>query len=173
MLTVRKLVKANRSLYEKNRLTDEELISQMRYASVLFTWANVETGINGHNVRTILLAGHETTATTMNWGLMELANNPAVQDRLRSEIYSMKTSIQARGGGEFTASDFDAMPYLTAVIKEILRVYPVSFHNHRQSGKDDVLPLSKPMVLKSGEVVNEILVPKGTKVVLSITGYNR
>ena len=87
MLTVRKLVKANRSLDEKNRLTDEELISQMRYASAVSTRTNTEIGINGHNVRTILLAGHETTATTMNWGLMELANNPAVQDRLRSEIY--------------------------------------------------------------------------------------
>lgn len=129
--------------------------------------------INVVYASTILLAGHETTATTMNWALMELANNPAVQNRLRSEIYSMGTFIQARCGGEFTASDFDAMPYLTAVVKEVLRMYPVSFHNHRQAGKDDILPVSKPMTLNSGQVVNEIMVPKGTKILLSITGYNK
>ncbi|KAK7691948.1 hypothetical protein QCA50_005353 [Cerrena zonata] len=146
------LIRANKSLDGKNRLTDDELISQMR---------------------TILLAGHETTATTMNWALLELSNNPAVQTRLRSEVYSMKTSLQARGCGEFSASDLDTMPYLSAVIKEVLRMYPVSFHNHRQSARDDILPLSKPMTLKSGLVVHEIPVPKGTKVLLSITGYNR
>jgi hypothetical protein len=43
----------------------------------------------------------------------------------------------------------------------------------RESAKDDVIPLSKPITTASGEVVNEIPVPKGMKFMLSIPAYNR
>ena len=41
------------------------------------------------------------------------------------------------------------------------------------AGKDDILPLSEPITTESGEVVNEIIVPKGTRIVASIAAYNR
>ena len=44
---------------------------------------------------------------------------------------------------------------------------------HREAGKDDVLPLSKPVVAKTGEVLSELPVPKGTTVTVSIAVYNR
>jgi cytochrome P450 len=56
---------------------------------------------------TILLAGHETTATSLAWALDLLLHHPAVMDRLRRELES---------GGE---------AYLEAVIKESLRLRPV------------------------------------------------
>ena len=67
--------------------------------------------------RTILLAGHETSATSLCWVLLEIARNPPVQKRLREEIRAMEQTIHARGDTEFTAADLDAMPYLSAVIK--------------------------------------------------------
>jgi hypothetical protein len=67
--------------------------------------------------RTILLAGHETSATTLCWVLLELARHPEVQQRLRQEIRDTEQAIRARGGSDFTASDLDNMSYLHAVIK--------------------------------------------------------
>jgi hypothetical protein len=67
--------------------------------------------------RTILLAGHETSATTLCWVLLEIAKHPDVQKRLREEIRAMEQAIHARGDVDFTATDLDGMPYLSAVIK--------------------------------------------------------
>jgi cytochrome P450 family 135 len=56
---------------------------------------------------TLLVAGHETSATALAWALEALARHPAALERLRDEV----------DAGE------DA--YLDAVIKEILRLRPV------------------------------------------------
>jgi cytochrome P450 len=62
---------------------------------------------------TLLLAGHETTATALSWTLERLVRHPAVVQRLRSE---------RRGGEE---ADSSPSPYLEATIKEALRLRPV------------------------------------------------
>jgi len=67
--------------------------------------------------RTVLIAGYETTATTLSWTLLEIARHPEMQTRLRDEIYEMEQKIQSRGDTEFTATDFENMPYLTAILK--------------------------------------------------------
>ncbi|KAJ7496593.1 cytochrome P450 [Mycena latifolia] len=146
------LVKANASENEKMKLNEDELLSQMR---------------------TIIMAGHETTANSFSWAVLELARQPKIQSRLRSEIHRMERTIQARGSYEFTTGDIEAMPYLAAVVKEVLRFHPVSFNNFRQSATDDVLPLFRPITLRSGEVITELPVPKGMKVIISIAAYNR
>lgn len=58
-------------------------------------------------------------------------------------------------------------------IQETLRYHPVVHTTFREAIKDDVLPLSKPIVTCSGKVINEIPVPKGLKIITSIGGYNR
>ncbi|KZT01474.1 cytochrome P450 [Laetiporus sulphureus 93-53] len=146
------LVKANASENEKTRLTHEEMISQMR---------------------TILLAGQETTSNTLSFGLYELAKHPHYQARLRAEIRETERSIRERGDATFSPSDLDSMPYLQAVVREILRFDPVVPHNFRMAAKDDVLPLSKPIRTLSGRVVGEVPIPKGIRLVLSIAAYNR
>ncbi len=57
---------------------------------------------------TLLLAGHETTATSIGWAFERLLRTPAVLERLVAEV-------EAADGSE----------YLEAVIKETLRVRPV------------------------------------------------
>lgn len=42
----------------------------------------------------------------------------------------------------------------------------------REAVKDDVLPLSDPIVTTSGEVINELPIAKGTRVWLSVPGYH-
>ena len=75
--------------------------------------------------RTILLAGHETTSTTISFILLELARNPKVQSRLRDEIRTTEMSVYARGDSQLDVQDVDAMPYLNAVIKVSMSLWHV------------------------------------------------
>jgi cytochrome P450 len=56
---------------------------------------------------TLLVAGHETTATSLSWAVERLTRNPDKLERLRAEV---------EAGGE---------EYLTATIQETLRLRPV------------------------------------------------
>ncbi|KAG7442653.1 cytochrome P450 [Guyanagaster necrorhizus] len=146
------LVKANVSENPKTQLDDEELLAQMN---------------------TIILAGHETTANAFSWTLLELSKRPEVQERLRAEIRAKERLIFDRGDTEFTVQDLDSMAYLTAVVKEVLRFHPVVYNIARVAARDDVLPLSKPVTLTTGKVVQEVPIPKGTFILASVAGYNK
>ncbi|KDQ64165.1 hypothetical protein JAAARDRAFT_201556 [Jaapia argillacea MUCL 33604] len=146
------LVKANKSTNVKAQLSEGEMFAQMR---------------------TVMLAGHETTGNSLTWTLWELAKNPKIQARLRNEIRDTEVNIRQRGGSDFTLADIEGMPYLQAVLKESLRFHPVALHMLRQPAKDEVIPLFKPIMTKSGKMVHEVAVPEGTRLILSIPAYNR
>ncbi|WP_407836761.1 cytochrome P450 [Streptomyces sp. DSM 116496] len=67
-----------------------------------------------------LLAGHETTATSLAFSLHLLARHPELQDRARAEITAV---LGDRTPG---AADLDRLPYLTQVLKEAMRLYPAA-----------------------------------------------
>ena len=52
-----------------------------------------------------------------------------------------------------------------------MRVYPAAIEIMRMSKKDDVLPLSKPVIGVSGKIHTEIRVPAGTPMFVSPIGY--
>ncbi|KIY53214.1 cytochrome P450 [Fistulina hepatica ATCC 64428] len=56
---------------------------------------------------------------------------------------------------------------------ESLRFHPTVPIINRSPTTDDVLPLSVPIALTTGEVINELPIPKGQKIVASIASYNR
>ena len=71
----------------------------------------------GDELMTLVVTGHETTATALAWGFYWLATNDDVAQRLRAEIH-------AKG----SAPEFKALAqleYLDATCKEILRIYPI------------------------------------------------
>jgi cytochrome P450 len=67
---------------------------------------------------TALVAGHETTATSIAWALERILSHPHVLARLKSEV---------RDAGEVDAEPekLTSLPYLDATIKEVLRLRPV------------------------------------------------
>jgi cytochrome P450 len=73
------------------------------------------------NVITMLLAGQETTASTISWIVHCMIEHPAIQARMHEEA--------VRVLGEATAPDFDTagkLPYIDAVIRETMRVRPIA-----------------------------------------------
>jgi cytochrome P450 len=81
-----------------------------------FTYQDVQD-----EVITLLFAGHETTATTLTWTLMLLAQHPEVEFKLREEIQSV---LQGRLP---TLQDFSQLRYTEMVIKESMRLYPAAW----------------------------------------------
>ncbi|MEU9299680.1 cytochrome P450 [Streptomyces sp. NPDC048269] len=67
-----------------------------------------------------LLAGHETTATSLAFALHLLGRHPEEQKRAREEI------TRVLGGRTPEAADLDRLPYLTQVLKEAMRLYPAA-----------------------------------------------
>jgi cytochrome P450 len=70
---------------------------------------------------TLLVAGHETTATALSWALHWLATRPEVCQRLRQELLE----AQPAPGSVPELSTLLRLPYLQAVCNETLRLYPV------------------------------------------------
>lgn len=68
-----------------------------------------------------LLAGHETTATSLTFALHLLGHYPEVQLRARAEVDALFAD-----GHRATAADFNELPYLTMVLKEAMRLYPAA-----------------------------------------------
>src|SRR6266567_2186245 len=94
---------------------------------------------------TLLLAGHETTATSVAWAIERLVRHPDKLERLVAEI-----DAEGDGGGE---------EYMTAVVNETLRVRPV-------------VPIVVRM-LQQELRVGAYRLPQGTRVVPSIYLTNR
>ena len=87
----------------------------------------------GDEVATMILAGHETTATALFWALYLLALDPATQDELAAEV----NGIDATG-----RSDVERLKFTRAVIDETMRLYPPAFLIARAaSGADTVAGL--------------------------------
>lgn len=70
---------------------------------------------------TLFLAGHETTALTLSWTWYLLAQNPVTEGRLREEL------SRVLAGRRMEAKDTESLPYLDAVIREALRLYPPAY----------------------------------------------
>jgi cytochrome P450 len=70
---------------------------------------------------TLFLAGHETTALALSWTWYLLSENPEAERRLHEELDG------ALGGRMAGTEDLERLPYLNAVVKESMRLYPPAF----------------------------------------------
>ncbi|MEY2914391.1 MAG: hypothetical protein RLZZ184_3700 [Cyanobacteriota bacterium] len=66
---------------------------------------------------TLLVAGHETTATAISWAFYWIHKLPEVREKLLAELDSL--------GENYDSNTVFKLPYLTAVCNETLRICPV------------------------------------------------
>jgi cytochrome P450 len=67
---------------------------------------------------TMLLAGHETTASTLSWAWYLLSRHPEAAERLRVE------AVEVLGDRTPEFADLARLPYTGMVIQETMRLYP-------------------------------------------------
>ncbi|KAJ1305261.1 hypothetical protein OPQ81_000289 [Rhizoctonia solani] len=138
------LLKANMQADEKDRLPEDQLLGQMN---------------------TLIFAGHETTSGALTRVLQLLAMNPTIQDRLRAELLEAPAQL--------TFDDLHNLPYLDALCRETLRLYPPAPIMEREAMVDCTVPLRYPIKGKNGEDIREITVRKGTSIYVSLKEANR
>jgi unspecific monooxygenase len=84
----------------------------------------------GDQVATMILAGHETTATALFWSLYMLALDPATQEELAAEV------ADATVNG---ALDIERLKFTRAVVDETMRLYPPAFLIARAAAAPDII----------------------------------
>ncbi|OAX43385.1 cytochrome P450 [Rhizopogon vinicolor AM-OR11-026] len=146
------LVQSNLLTDARSQLSETEILSQ---------------------IATLLVAGHDTTASTLTWLLYELSKYPEEQQRIRDEIKAARAQAEARGDDDLLPSDLNGMTFTNAVIKEVLRFHPIAPTLVREANSDDVIPLAQPIETKSGKIIHELPISKGQGITASICTYNR
>jgi cytochrome P450 len=96
---------------------------------------------------TLVIAGHETTASVLNWIWYLLARHPAVEARLIDEIRTLLRNPEP------TIEELASFTYSRKVIEEALRTYPPLWLITRNARHPDAL--------------GEYLVPAGTEIYIS------
>ncbi|KAG1733129.1 cytochrome P450 [Suillus lakei] len=115
--------------------------------------------------RVLLLAGFETTAVSMTWALIELARNPDMQMKLRDECLDF--------GPTPSYDDLtNKLPYLDAVVSEVLRLHAPVTEIPRSAMQEDVIPLSEPLHTAAGNFTDSVCIPKGTVIVIPLAALN-
>ncbi|EJC99710.1 cytochrome P450 [Fomitiporia mediterranea MF3/22] len=120
------------------------------------------------HMSTLIVAGHDTTASAVSRILHILSQNQEAQSKLRDEVTAAR-----REHGDLDYDQLMELPYLDAVVRETMRVYPPVPQLDRVTRKDTVLPLLWPIVTTDGKEVKEIHIKKDTHIYISILGANR
>uniref|UniRef100_A0A667XJM4 Uncharacterized protein n=1 Tax=Myripristis murdjan TaxID=586833 RepID=A0A667XJM4_9TELE len=94
----------------------------------------------------LFAAGTETTATTLQWGLLFMIYYPHIQEKVQAEIDTVVGSSR-----QPSMTDRENMPYTDAVIHEIQRM-------------GNILPINVPRRANKNTTLGEYTIPKGTMV---------
>ena len=106
------------------------------------------------NAATFVFAGHDTTANTMSWLLYEVCKNKSIQVKMREEVETLFDSIPPNE--TFNYSHLEKLSYMTRVLAETLRMWPVVPNGtFRELQFDDTIrgPDGKEVLLKKGTYV--------------------
>ncbi|KAJ2914093.1 hypothetical protein MD484_g6313, partial [Candolleomyces efflorescens] len=155
------LLKANEKAREEERMGDDELTGQM----------------------TVLIFGaQDTTSSALSRIIYLLSTHSEVQKAVRAELreaHQRRRAQNAEGEeeeretGRLDQETIMSLPYLDAVVKETLRMYPPVPFVRRSCVKDTVLPYTPHSEDWTHEQTTSVRVPKGTTIFIGIQGMNR
>jgi len=106
-----------------------------------------------NEIMTLIVAGHETTASTLNWVWYLLSQHPEVEEKLWREVSSVHASEIP------DLNDLGRFTYTRHIIDEALRLYPAGWLMTRRALKDDYL--------------GDYFVPAGTEIYISTYNIQR
>ncbi|KAK7466282.1 hypothetical protein VKT23_005010 [Stygiomarasmius scandens] len=141
------LMRLNQHANDEDRLDVDEVLGQMS---------------------TLIFAAMDTTSGALTRILHLLATHPEAQDKLRQEVLNAQ-----QNGQDLDYDTLTSLPYLDAICRETLRLYPPISHIVRHANQDTILPLSSPIIGLDGTNITEIHLRKNTTVLVSVLNSNR
>jgi len=134
-----------------------------------------------HNINTFMFAGSDTSSLSLTWTLLLLAQNPAIQSRLRAELLAVApTSVESLSG--LTEDEVQSLyaiisdlPYLNNVTRESLRLIPPVHSSIRVATQDDEIPTMYPVHKRDGTIngtKRSVTVSKGSFIHVAVEGFN-
>lgn len=126
------------------------------------------------DVKTILLAGHETSAALLTWATYETLRHPEIRKRIVEEAKRLfdpdrcKRSTETRYGlrGIPTADEVRDLVWVPAVLRETLRRHSVVPLVMRYASKDDIWPAADTGLSK------DVRIPAGCTIAVGIEGVH-
>jgi cytochrome P450 len=94
-------------------------------------------------ILSFMIAGHETTAVTMSWLFHHLAKDKLIQEKIANECKENNFQFES-------SLSLSQYPYLSAVINEVLRMYPAGWILARTAIADSMIGEFK---IKKGQVL--------------------
>jgi enediyne biosynthesis protein E7 len=132
----RSLAKIVAGLMERRRAEKEE---HFDYVGMLMSARDKDTGAPMSDrelideVMTLVVAGHETTASGLNWTWYLLSQNPEAEARLHAEIDAAPDMLTP------SLAQMESLAYTQQVVNEALRLYPPGWLLSRRTIEADVL----------------------------------
>lgn len=123
-----------RIIEERRRADDpahNDVLAMLLNAKDADTGASMADAQLRDEVRTIFLAGHETTSNALTWTWYLLARNPDAATKLRAEL------DHVLGGRLPTTDDIPQLPYTKMVVEESMRLLPPVWALSREAIADD------------------------------------
>ncbi|KXN71592.1 cytochrome P450 [Conidiobolus coronatus NRRL 28638] len=114
------IVKKRAELKESPEIEKNDLLSKLIMASMEDGKALMSEREIRDNLKSIFIAGHDTTSNTLTTTLYYLARYPEIQDKLRAEILGVMNNPQVLTNP--TLEQLKQMDYLNMVIKESMRI---------------------------------------------------
>lgn len=104
-------------------------------------------------------AGTDTIAITVEWAMAELLRNPSVMAKARAEMnHVLAGKVKAT---EMEENDVEKLPYLQAVVKEVMRLHPAA-------------PILVPHRAEEDDAeIGGYAVPKGSTVIFNVWAIMR
>lgn len=106
-------------------------------------------------VMTMIIAGIDTSSTSVEWAMSELLKHPRVMKKLQDELESvvgMKRKVEE--------TDMEKLLYLDLVVKETLRLYPV-------------VPLLVPRECREDVTIDGYFIKKNSRVIVNAWAVGR
>ncbi|XP_039155015.1 cytochrome P450 CYP82D47 [Eucalyptus grandis] len=102
-----------------------------------------------------IVAGSDTTYLTLTWVLSLLLNHKHILKRAQEEM-----DLMVGKDKWIQDSDIENLPYLQAIVKETLRLYPTA-------------PLAAPHEARADCTVSGYRIPKGTRIIINVWKLHR
>ncbi|XP_026127282.1 cytochrome P450 27C1-like [Carassius auratus] len=128
----RKMIDMKMEAIQKRVDTNQEVAGE--YLTYLLSNAKMSSKDVYGSISELLMAGVDTTSNTMLWALYLLSKDPEAQEALYRDVTRV-----LKGDKIPTAQEVNSMPYLKAVVKETLRMYPVVPMNSRLISENDIV----------------------------------